>query len=96
MKILVVDGYKYSKDSFADYKYRAKVNIKFVELVKGDIKCDEMNLDIYTTCPHKEVVEDVLLDRKTDKVTSLQIIYWCSREDDDRAAEFIEETLKDL
>lgn len=88
MKILELNGHKYSKDSFEDYKFRAKIRI-------ANTVNEEIQIDIYTTDDNEESVEDVLLDRKSDKVTSLQIIYWTTREQDDASAEMIEEWLKE-
>ena len=85
--IHLIKGHKYSRESFAEYKFRAKVLIKTPE--------DEHHMDVYTTDDNKENVEDVLLDRKTDKVTSLQITYWCTREEDDASAAMIEEWLNE-
>ncbi len=87
MKLLELNGHKYSKDSFDDYKFRVKVTIKTVD--------DVHQFDIYTTDESQASVENVLLDRKTDKVTSLQITYWCTREQDDASAKMIEEWLND-
>ena len=76
---------EYSRKSFEDYKFRAKVEIRTV----GDVHV----LDIYTTDADKKRVENVLLDRKTDAVTSLDIFHWTTREQDDASAKFIEEFL---
>ena len=88
MKILEVDGHKYSRETFKNYGFRAKVVI--------GTTTGHHNMDIYTTDPDKVNVENVLLDRRADKVMSIQITYWCTKEDDDIAAEFIEEILKDI
>lgn len=88
MKILELNGHKYSKDSFEDYKFRAKIRI-------ANTVNEEIQIDIYTTDGDEKSVENVLLDRKSDKVTSLQIIYWTTREQDDWSAEMIEEWLKE-
>ena len=74
-------------ESFEEYEFRAKVLIKTID--------GEHHLDVYTTDDNKESVEDVLLDRKTDKVTSLQIMYWTTRANDDASAEMIEEWLNE-
>jgi hypothetical protein len=87
MKILELNGHKYSKDSFESYKFRAQVKI----IVHGE---DHQHLlDIYTTDDNKESVEDVLLDRKADNVMSLRITYWTTRESDDASGEMINEWL---
>ena len=88
MKILELNGLKYSKEKFEGYKYRAKVRIKTVE--------DEHFIDIYTTDKYKERVEDVLLDRRSDAVTSLRIFHWCTKEEDDAASKLINEWLDEI
>lgn len=89
--MLELNGKKYSKDSFDDYTRRAKVKIFFVE--KEAV--EEIQIDIYTTDDNKESVENFLLERKTDKVTSLHITYWTTREQDDASTAMIEEWLNE-
>lgn len=60
MKILELNGLKYSRNEFDGYTNRAKVVIKTIT--------DEYNLDIYTTNTSKQSVENVLLDRKSSDV----------------------------
>jgi len=87
MKVLKLNGFKYSTLSFKDYKFRAQVTIGTVgEAVK---------LDIYTTDPDKEHVQRVLENRRTEKATSVTVTYWCTREQDDAAAEMIDEWLNE-
>jgi len=88
MKILELDGHKYSKASFSDYKFRAKVLL----VVNDDV--EPVQMDIYTTDNDKENVVKVLSDNKSDKVTSITITYWCTRAEDDAAGEMINELLK--
>ena len=85
--MLELNGHKYSKHSFDDYKFRAKIRI-------CTTVNEEFQFDIYTTDDNEESVEDVLLDRKSDKVVSLIITYWCSKEQDDASAEMINEWLE--
>jgi len=86
MKILELDGLMYSRDSFENYRFRAKVMI--------ETSNDTFFLDVYTTDTNRENVEKVLLDRKSIIVKSLAIIYWSSKEQDDATTEFINDTLK--
>lgn len=51
MKILELNGLKYSRNEFDGYTNRAKVVIKTIT--------DEYNLDIYTTNTSKQSVENV-------------------------------------
>lgn len=89
MKTLELNGHKYSKTSFSDYKFRAKV------LIKTNDDLEPVHMDIYTTDDNQESVIDVLLDRKSDKVTSIEITYWCTRAEDDFASEIIDDWLKE-
>ena len=83
---------EYSREQFDGYRYRAIVFIQFIENgAKGDIR-----FDVYTTETDREKAEYESQSRRKDHVTSLQIIHWASKEQDDAAAELIEETLKDL
>lgn len=82
MKILELNNFKYSRESFPEYKFRAKVRIKTNDE-------DEHFIDIYTTDSNKKRVNDVLMNRKSDKVRTLNIINWCTKEQDDLNTEFI-------
>lgn len=83
-KILELNGKKYSKQQFENYKNRAKVKISTND---GDYD----NLDIYTTDENKESVLSVLKSRITEKVQSIEIFHWCTKEQDDANAELINE-----
>lgn len=82
MKILELDGYKYSREQFDDYAYRAKVEIQ-------TFSGRQFILDVYTTNPSWGSVEDVLHGRKSEDVSSLAIINWASKEEDEAALELI-------
>jgi hypothetical protein len=88
MNILELDGYKYSKDSFTGYGFRAKIRI-------ATTINEEFVFDIYTDDHNMIRLENVLLDRKSDKVTSLQIVNWTTKEQDDASGEMIDEWLKE-
>ena len=87
MKILELEGLKYSTRSFKDYKFRAKVSIGTTD--------EPHQLDIYSTDPDKENVQRVLENRRSEKTTYVAITYWCTREQDDAAAAMIDEWLKE-
>jgi len=95
MKRLVVNGLEYSKESFDEYKFRAKIMVITAAVVKGNIVRDKHHFDVYTTDKSITSVENVLLERKTDKVTSLVIINWSTREQDDATTKLIEEFLNE-
>lgn len=90
-KILELNGYKYSRERFEGYKFRAIFNFKI-----SDDWREDSNLNIYTDNPDKEEVKKVVDSRRTEKVTSCIMIHWTTKEQDDLTAIFIEETLKDL
>lgn len=81
----VINGHTYSTKRFDEYKFRAKVRATKVG--------SEHNIDLYTTNLDKEEVENVLIDRRSPDVTSIQIIHWTTKEQDDLANKFIDEWL---
>ena len=85
--MLELNGYRYSKESFEDYGFRAKISVKTVD--------EEFNFDIYTDDHNMIRLENVLLDRKGASVMSLQIVNWTSREQDDLSAEMIKGMLEE-
>lgn len=85
IKVISIGGLKYSRDEFPNYKIRCKVKIKTVD--------EEFLIDVYTTDTDKNSVEGVLLDRKSDKVFSLTIIDWKTKEQDDAMGRFLDEML---
>lgn len=90
--MLELNGYKYSKESFPEYRFRAKVKI---DTVIGLVS-EEHQLDIYTTDPSRQRVEDVLNKKKGRAVVSINIFHWCTKEQDDAASIFIDEVFKNM
>ena len=87
---------KYSKEQFEDYKFRVKVLIKYEE-DGDDLSWEhEIQMDIYTDDEDMDSVRSFLLSKAADKVTSIEIIHTATKEQDEMAAKFIEETLKDI
>lgn len=84
-KILVLNNIKYSRYSFSDYKYRAKISAR--------TETDEHLIDIYTTNTSKKDTEKILLGRTTEKIVSLSIINWTSREQDELSNKLIKDLL---
>ena len=93
--MLELNGKKYSKESFDGYTHRAQVRIHYMEKNDEGFAVEETSMDIYTDDGDKKSVENVLLDRRREKVTSLQIRYWTTKEQDDACAEMINEWLKE-
>jgi hypothetical protein len=87
MKIAEINGKKYSRGSFEDYKLRAKVEFKATTGIH--------NIDIYTTETDKEKVWDDILETTTDKVQSFSIVHWATKEQDDLSSKFIDEWLNE-
>lgn len=86
--MLEQNGLKYSREAFDDYKLRVKA--KFVSI-------DDVNfLDIFTTDTDRESVLEVLQERRGDRVITVNIVHWSTREQDDIASEFIDEWLKEV
>lgn len=84
--MLELKGYRYSKDRFNGYGFRAKI------VITTTVN-EEFVFDIYTDDHNMIRVENVLLDRKSDKVVGLEITNWTTREQDDASAEMIDEWL---
>lgn len=83
---------EYSKEAFDGYRYRAVVEIGFRN--QGEFNYTRM--DVYTDQVNRERVEEELRRRAKPIVISVQVKHWASKEQDEMAAKFIDETLKDL
>jgi len=83
--MLELNGFKYAKKEFDGHKFRVKVKITTVDNIH--------HLDIYTTDPSKESIQSVLIDKKSDNVTSINIIHFATKEQDDNCAALITEIL---
>jgi len=79
--MLEVNGLKYSRETFEDYKYRA---IAILEK-----EGEEHRLDIYTTDTDKETLIEVLKTTAKKGVKFIKLDHWCTKEQDDRDSEFI-------
>ena len=90
MKILVQNGHKYSRKEFERYTHRLKFEL---DVINQEWKS---NIDIYTTDSDKNSVYMVISGLTTDKVEHLELVYWTTKEQDDRDTLLIEETLKDF
>ena len=89
MKIKEINGQKFSRGTFKDYKLRVSVVIL-------DKKFKHHMFDIYTTTDIVEVANKALTQMVTDNVRSFSIRNTSTREDDDRAAEFIDDVLNNI
>lgn len=81
MKILELNGFKYSKVPFEGYTHLARVRLTTVQ--------NEHHMHIYTTDPYKESVQDMCIDRKSNEVTSLSVVSWSTKEDNDNLTKFM-------
>lgn len=86
-----INGFTYSKEPFEGWKFKAKVELLFL-----DTNVNNKTLDIYTNCENKyEAESSINLLSKYNTVT-LKIVNWSSKEEDEWTTKFIEETLKDF
>ncbi len=79
--MLELNGFKYSKNEFEDYKIRVQVEIRTVK--------DKFIFNIYSTDTDLTKIEEILLDRKSDEVVSLDIIFTATKEEDKARTEFL-------
>lgn len=86
-----VNGYKYSKKYFEDYKMRYKIEF---DVIGQDYKS---NLDIYSTNEDEETVFEVIGTMINKVVVSdYRIVHKSSKQSDDNSSKLIEETIKTL
>lgn len=77
----------FSKKQFDGYTHRFKV--QFVATGETYFSC----LDIYSNTDSFQKIEDFINEKKTEKVLSFKIINRVSKEQDELAEKFINETL---
>ena len=85
MKILEVNGHKYSREAFDGFVMRVKVEL-----------CTDLLdhlVDIYTTDTNINSVKSVLLNKVSDKVTKVNIIHKATKEQDEATAKLIDELI---
>lgn len=63
-------------------------------MLNGEPIATSTNITVYTTESEKSKIKDWALDRKSNKVTAIEVFHMASKEQDDRATEFITESLK--
>ncbi len=80
---------KYSKTQFEGFTHRFKVQFETGEPHSS-------NLDIYSNSDSFQKLEDFISEKKTPKVVSFKIVHRASKEQDELAAELIDETLKGI
>jgi len=85
-----INNNKYSRESFESYKYRLTFRFE-IENEKH-----YSNIDIYTTDNDSERVKEILESKKYNKVKRITLLNKATKEQDDFASLFIEETLKDI
>lgn len=91
MKILELNGHKYSRKEFEGYKFRSMFRLT----VDNDWRNDSI-ITIYTDNPDKESVKEVINGQKKEIVKTCEIKHWTTKEQDELTALFIEETLRDI
>ena len=90
-KILEQKGFKYSREKFEGYKFRTSFRFSVSEDWREDTKTT-----IYTDNPNIEEVFEVINSRTGEDIIKSFMEHWTTKEQDDLATLFIEETLKDL
>lgn len=86
----IIDGYKYSRKEFEGYTHRAKYQIDVYS------QKFQSNVDIYTDNPCRVSTTNLIISKTTDIVEMVELINWTTKEQDDRATQLIEETLKGI
>lgn len=81
-----VNGFKYSREQFVDYLFRAKIR-----LITGKGQLDYHNLDIYTTDTDKNSLLRFIDTVKSEKVAEVQLLNWVTKEQDDNATELLKD-----
>lgn len=84
----IINGFKYSKDSFDEYKLRLMVKL-------FDVDHKEHQITLYTTQPSVDLAWDDLLDLVTKKVDRFDIFHHVTREQDELASKAIREWLNE-
>lgn len=90
-KILEQNGFKYSREPFEGHKFRTIFKFR----VNNDWR-DDSKLHIYTDNPNREEVIRVINSKVKDNVIEVLLEHWTTKEQDDLASKWFEETLKDL
>ena len=85
--MLELNGLKYSKERFNDYKNRA--------IAVFEKQNEWHKLDVYTTDTDKDNLIKVLKSIMKDGVDFIQLDHWCSKEQDDRCSEMLDEWLNE-
>jgi len=82
---------KYSRKQFDGYTHRFIVKMK----VDNDWRNDT-NVTIYSNSDSYQKLEEFINEKKDKKVLSFKIVHRCSKEQDEMADKFIDETLGDI
>lgn len=82
---------RYSKEQFEGYTHRFIVKLR----VDNDWRNDK-KINIYSNSDSHQKLEDFINEKKSEKVIDFIIEHRATKEQDDIASKFINETLKDL
>lgn len=83
-KILEQNGFKYSREPFEGYTHRAKFRLS----VSKDWREDSC-IDIYTSNPNKEDVNNVIFEKTSKKVIECKMEHWTTKEQDEILDKFL-------
>lgn len=82
---------KYSKKEFDGYTHRFVVKLKVDDEFGNDT-----NLNIYSNSGSYQELDSFIDEKKSDKVTSFDIIHRATKEDDEMASRFLGEFLDNI
>lgn len=86
--MLELNGLKYSRESFEDYKYRA------IAVLKKDGEL--YRLDIYTNDTDKSNLTNVLVGKTKTGVDFVKIDHWATKEHDEMQNKMLDEWLSKI
>jgi hypothetical protein len=91
--MLTLDNKKYSREPFDGYTHLAEVRVTTIRNFPNKHK---VTLYIYTTDDNMSSVENVMLDRRHEDVTSITVVELRTYEQVQKHKEFIDEFLNDI
>lgn len=82
---------KYSKKEFEGFTHRFIVRFK----VDNDYRND-VSINLYSNSASYQKLEDFINDKKSDKVIAFDIIHRATKEQDEIASKYIDETMNNI
>lgn len=91
--MLILDNKKYSKEPFDGYTHLAEVRIGTIYDLPNEKK---FTVYIYTTDDNMSSIENIMLDRRHEDVTSITVVDLRTYEQVQKHKEFIDDVLNNL